>query len=427
MSARLAVVIPVYNHARFIGEALESVLAQTRRPDRVICIDDGSKDDSVAVMRAFEPRGVEVMARENRGAHNTINELVSIAARDCEWISILNSDDRYLPQRFEKCLQVAAANPGKSVISTRLEVIDEQGNRMREDEPRARWFYGVQSLGDAADLSPAEWLGRGNFVATTSNVFARASYLLANPFRPYRFNHDYFFLAGAAWRDEIALSREVLMQYRVHGSNTIATKPEPLIREMLRMHLDLFRHYADEFAGDPEKRARFFAYSRALWDNMSSFHAGMFQVLLAQLAKSFSEDDLEKLALSLGGPEFEVSPNRSLAGAYDGTEPLSITTLSRKLDAMRLERSRMAEERDALRQLLDLRQSLAASRWVSLGTAMGLGKSLRKNEGKGAVEKLQRLREACAHSAWLRWGRMFGADPAGRPGNGGQGSNSKST
>lgn len=217
------------------------------------------------------------------------------------------------------------------------------------------------------------------------------------------------------------------MQYRVHGSNTIATKPEPLIREMLRMHLDLFRHYADEFAGDPEKRARFFVYSRALWDNMSSFHAGMFQVLLAQLAKSFSEDDLEKLALSLGGPEFEVSPNRSLAGAYDGTEPLSITTLSRKLDAMRLERSRMAEERDALRQLLDLRQSLAASRWVSLGTAMGLGKSLRKNEGKGAVEKLQRLREACAASPWLRWGRMFGADPAGRPGNGGQGSNSKST
>ena len=427
MSARVAVIIPVYNHARYIGQALESVLGQTRRPDRVICIDDGSRDDSVAVMRAFEPRGVEIMARENRGAHETINELVGLAARDCEWISILNSDDRYLPERFERCLAVAAANPGKSVISTRLEVIDEQGNRMREDEPRARWFYGVQSLGDAAELTPAEWLGRGNFVATTSNVFARAAYLRANPFRPYRFNHDYFFLAGAAWRDEIALSREVLMQYRVHGSNTIATKPEPLIREMLRMHLDLFRHHADELAGDPAKRARFFAYSRALWDNMSSFHAGMFQVLLAQLAKHFSEDDLEKLALAPGGPEFEVSPNRSLAGAYDGTEPLSITTLSRKLDAMRVERARMTEERDALRQLLELRQSLAASRWVSLGIALGFGRALRKNEGKGAPEKLQRLREACAASAWLRWGRAFGADPASRPANGGQGSNSKST
>ena len=76
MNPRLAVVIPVYNHARFIGEALESVLNQTRKPDRVIVIDDGSKDDSLAVMEPFKARGVEVSGRENRGAHNTINELI---------------------------------------------------------------------------------------------------------------------------------------------------------------------------------------------------------------------------------------------------------------------------------------------------------------------------------------------------------------
>jgi glycosyltransferase involved in cell wall biosynthesis len=416
MNQRIAVIIPVFNHARYIGEALESVLSQTRPADRVICIDDGSKDDSVSVMRGYESRGVEVRSRENRGAHETINELVRLAAQDCGWISILNSDDRYLPARFEKCLAVAAEHPGKSVISTRLEVIDEQGNRMREDEPRARWFYGVQSLGDGnGGISPAEWMGRGNFVATTSNVFARAEYLLANPFRPYRFNHDYFFLAGAAWRDEIALSREVLMQYRVHGSNTISTKPEPLIREMLRMHLDLFHHYADELAGDSEKRKRFLEYSRALWDSMSSFHAGMFQVLLAQLAKRVPEEELAQLALSLSGPEFDVSPNRSLAGAYDGTEPLSIGTLSRKLDAMRDERARLCDERDASRELLELRQALASSRWIGLGTFLGFAKGLRRNDGKGAREKLQKLREACAASPWLKVGRFFGEDVLKNP------------
>ena len=55
MSDRIAVVIPVYNHARYVGEALESVLAQTRKPDRVIVIDDGSKDDSLDVLGAFIP------------------------------------------------------------------------------------------------------------------------------------------------------------------------------------------------------------------------------------------------------------------------------------------------------------------------------------------------------------------------------------
>ena len=113
MSERIAVIIPVYNHARYIGEALESVLGQTRPPDRVIVIDDGSKDDSVAVMQPFKERGVEVFARENRGAHETINELVRLAAKDCEWVSVLNSDDRYLPRRMETCLEVVRANPGK--------------------------------------------------------------------------------------------------------------------------------------------------------------------------------------------------------------------------------------------------------------------------------------------------------------------------
>lgn len=412
MSERIAVVIPCYNHARFIGEALESALSQTRKPDRVIVIDDGSKDESLAVMEAFKARGVEARGRENRGAHETINELVRIAAADCDWISILNSDDRYLPARLERCIEVARSNSGKSVISTRLEVIDDHGARMREDEPRARWFYGVQSLGDLSDLSPAEWLGRGNFIATTSNVFARAAYLQANPFRPYRFNHDYFFLAGAAWRDQIVLSKDVLMQYRVHGSNTISTKPEPLMREMLRMHLDLFHHFADELAADESKRRRFFDYMRALWDNMSSFHSGMFQVLLAQLAKRAPEAELETLAKSIQGSEFDTSPNRSFAGAYDGKEPLSVNVLSRKLDALREEKLRWQEERDALIELLKVRQQLNASRWVSLGAALGLAKSLRKNEGKSAAEKLQKLKSACAGSTWLRVGAALGSAAA---------------
>lgn len=408
MTPRLAVIIPVYNHARFIAKGLESVLSQSRPPDRVIVIDDGSKDDSLAVMEPFKARGVEIRGRENRGAHNTINELVQIAAQDCDWISILNSDDLYLPGRFEACFNLAAQHPDKSVLCTRLEVIDADGQRMAEDEPRARWFYGVQSLGQNHSLSPAEWMGRGNFVATTSNVFARASYLTANPFRPYRFNHDYFFLAGAAWRDQIAVCDQVLMQYRVHGSNTITTHPEPLIREMLRMHLDLYHHYADELKNHPLMRQRFYEYSQALWENMSSGHAGMLQVMLAQLAQTASPDALEALAASLSGPEFDLAPNRTLAGSYDGSAPLSSAVLSRKIDQLRLDQDRLKQDRSSLDQLARLRTHLSSSRWATLGIALGFAKSLTRNDGSSPTEKLARLQHHCAHSAWLKTGSSLG-------------------
>jgi glycosyltransferase involved in cell wall biosynthesis len=412
MSPRLAVIIPVYNHARFIGEALESVLSQTRKPDRVIVIDDGSKDGSLAAMEPFKARGVEISGRENRGAHNTLNELVQLAAADCDWVSILNSDDRYLPGRFAECFATAERHPGKSIITTRLDVIDAEGNRMSGDEPRARWFYGVQSLGDAQELSPAEWMGRGNFVATTSNVFAKTAYLLANPFRPYRFNHDYFFLAGAAWRDQIACSPEVLLHYRVHGANTISTKPEPLIREMLRMHLDLYHHYAGELKADPAMRQRFYLYSQALWENMSSLHAGLLQVLLAQLAQNTPPEALETLAASLQGPEFDVSPNRTLAGAYDGKEPLSAAVLSRKLDLLRATQEQWRAERSALSSLARLRGRLVRSRWVSLGNTLCLSWVLRTNDGGNPIEKLANLKNACLRSWWLRLGSRLGSSTA---------------
>jgi glycosyltransferase involved in cell wall biosynthesis len=407
--SRIAVIIPVYNHAKFVGEAIESVLAQTRQADRILVIDDGSKDNSLAVCQAFADRGVQARGRENRGAHNTINELVQWAADEgCDWINILNSDDRYLPRKLEACLALAEANPTMQVISGRLEVIDEQGAIMPLDAKRARWFYGAQSLTEADRSNVAELLGKANFIATTSNVFARTDYLLANPFRPYRFNHDYYFLAGAAWRDVIGLVPEVLMQYRVHGNNTIATKPEPLIREMLRMHLDLFHDYAADLAQNAAMRARFSDYCRALWDNISSFHAGLFQVAIAQIVAEVPEEKLQALAYSLQGNEFDTSPNRGLAGAFDGTAPLSVTTLNSKLDALREEKTRWGAEREAWNELLKVKQALQDSRWAAIGMALGLAHALTKNEGKGPTEKLAKLREACAHSPWLKRGERLG-------------------
>jgi hypothetical protein len=402
---KIAVIIPVYNHARYVGEALESVLAQTRKADRILVIDDGSKDESLAVAQSFADRGVQARGQENQNAFNTINTLVRWAHEEgCDWVNILNSDDRFLPGRLAACAAYAEQHPEKAVVSTRLQVIDDQGQIMATDAKRARWFYGAQSLTEQPYGSVAELLGKANFIATTSNVFARTDYLLANPFRPYHFNHDYFFLAGAAWRDLIGLVPEVHMEYRVHGSNTITTKPEPLIREMLRMHLDLYRHYADELATNDVMRERFFDYCRAQWESISSFHAGMFQVAVAQLVGQFGEDQLQRLAQALSGSEFDVSPNKALSGSYTGAAPLSAATLSTKLEELRSEKARLQEEREAWAELAKLRHIIGSSRWMALGGLLGATKGLQGNQGRGPVEKLTQLRELCSASRWIAWG-----------------------
>jgi glycosyltransferase involved in cell wall biosynthesis len=411
MPERVAIVIPCYNHSHYVGVALESVLAQTHKPDRIIVIDDGSKDDSVAVLRSFESRGVEVSARENRGAHNTINELIAKAATDCDFIGILNSDDRYLPERIAQCLQSALEHPGKSVFSTKLRVIDGEGKPMPEDAPRSRWFHGAWMLGAQDDTEIPEWLGQANFIATTTNVFARASYLAANPMRDYRFIHDYFFLSTAALENQIQIVPEVLLEYRVHGSNTISTKPEPLIKEMIRLQLDFYKQHAAHLRDGAEFRKRFYRYVRGTWDSISSLHAGLVQVALAQLAAKASDTDLEAIMASLGGPEMEVFPNKELTIALGGStqETSGSGVLARRVAELKQSVAKEKADREALDALARLRQSLLSSRWIQIGLALGLAGSLKRSQGKTPLEKLQSLRKACRKSRWVSLGAKLGS------------------
>jgi hypothetical protein len=401
---RLAVVIPSYNHAAYIRRAVESCLHQTRRPDRIVVIDDGSKDNSVEILRGYAPQGVELLARENRGAHNTINQAIEMAAQDCEAISILNSDDHYAPERFARCLPLLEQNPDKSVVCTGIRVIDSADGDIDPAEPRAKWFRAVWSWAQKPGADLCEWLGLANFPATTSNVIARREILLRFPFRPYRFNHDYYFLAQAVLRDQMLVLPEPLVNYRVHASNTINTSPAPLLREMLRMHLDLLRDLAPELRADAPLRSRLARYLRSAWQNVSALHEGALLALLAQPLEKLTYDDLAALAAQpevADWPEMREYPNKHLVNAHGGAEPLSEGSgLSDKFAALRREHLERRETERAWKEIASLQQKLGKSRLLALARIFGV----RFDTGSGSPqEKLSALKSALLRSRWAKW------------------------
>jgi hypothetical protein len=410
---RLAVIIPCYNHARYIGAAIESCLAQTRRPDRIIVIDDGSRDDSPAIIRSFADRGVEGSARENRGAHTTINELLAMAAKDCDVVSILNSDDHYAPQRFEKCLPLLEADPQKQVAVSALRVIDENDNDLAASEPRAKWFRAMWSL-HTPDRDLCEWLGVGNFPATTSNVIARTAWLQRFPFRPYHFNHDYYFLAQTILREGMVVHPDKLVNYRVHGTNTMNSEPAPLLREMLRMTFDLAHDLAPELAADPALRARWARYSRAQWDSISSFHGGLYQTLLAGAVARMTEEEILQAVTALTKdqyPELLTYPNKSLVNQWDGTSPVTgAVGLTDKYEALRLTEKESKARARGFKELATLRGRLTESRWLALGRTLGLWKPPVLPSGN-PEDQATALAEALPKQFWFCLGKRLGVLP----------------
>lgn len=431
---KVAVVIPLYNHERYIGAAIDSLRVQTRPPDRVIVLDDGSSDGSVnAILKAAAAAGADspgqrgspiktrtdVLFQENAGAHHTINRLVEMA-EDCDCVSILNSDDCYHPRRLERCVEHMEAHPETGIVCTRLRLIDEAGRTLPADAPRAKWFSAAWSFRHSADdhsrLDLAEWLGLANFPGTTSNFCARRDYLLAHPFLDYRFAHDYYALVAAALENRLAVLDAELLDYRVHSSNTINTEPERLIREMLRVNLDLAREFGPRLLSEPELRANFTRYQRSTWSNVSGFRADLFCTLLIGAVVGLPAEAVAALPMTLDAatvPEVGQYPNRALVNAYDVASALAPTSgLADKFYALKAQLSLARAAGQPWSEYRQLQAALLGSRWMALGRLAGCTRAIHKAGGKTAQEKLAILRERVAASGWVRWGRRLGSASA---------------
>lgn len=114
----VTIIIPSYNYAKYLPECIESALAQTHKPHRIIVIDDGSKDDSVAIARSY--KGVEVISKENEGVILTKN--LGIQLSTTTWTIFLDADDIMEKHYIEKTLATALASKA-DVVYTDMEYI----------------------------------------------------------------------------------------------------------------------------------------------------------------------------------------------------------------------------------------------------------------------------------------------------------------
>jgi glycosyltransferase involved in cell wall biosynthesis len=395
---KVATVIPSFQHARYLPAAIESVFGQTRLPDLVLVLDDGSTDDSVAVIErlAAEDR-FRWRARENRGAHSTLNELVAWAdSEGCDVVSILNSDDVFEPDRLKTLLEALDHRPDTEVLCSELSIVDEYDKRLTTDHPRARWLRAVWSMEQVRPRDITEWLGIGNFVVSTSNLVARTRFLRRFPFRPYRYAHDYYFAVQAGLRGKLEIVEQPLLRYRVHAYNTMNIAPLPLLKEMLRMHLDLARELGPELMQDANLRASYARYNRALWWNISSLHCGLLQTLLAAGLATWTDDDIQSLIAGLdeGIPELFTYPNKALVQEHDGLAPVNEGFgLVEKYQALRNAHAEVNEELKAAYELAQLQNDLLQSRKFALKCLMGQNDDVVSDVGGDARGKLQLLKQ----------------------------------
>lgn len=380
----VAVVIPLYKHEAYITAALDSLRAQTRPVDKIVVVDDGSSDGSVERVKGTGDGRIHLIEQGNTGAHAALSTGIT-AAEGCDYISILNSDDAYHPERIERCLEFLGRQEDCDVVCTRLHLIDEHGARVPGDDPRERRLTRLWRTIDPA-ARPARALGYANFVKTTSNLFGRREAFLRHPFRPYRYVHDYAFALRVALEQRLGVLDEELLLYRVHGTNTIKTGPAgELPRELLRMNFDLLRELAPQLQTSSDLRRATREYFQNAFGNHADFQAEPFLALVAKFLAGIPADELTNRLSTIhpaAFPELTAAPD-------PGLKEITAT----------------ADLAESVRALLD-------SRWFALGRALGFARAPLMARDL-PHQRLGAWKKALQRSRWLKLGRALGfySDP----------------
>jgi glycosyltransferase involved in cell wall biosynthesis len=222
----VSVVIPAYNQAGFVGQAVESVLAQTYPHQEIILVDDGSTDKTSEVVTNFGFK-VRYIYQENRGLAGARN--TGILAAKGDLIGLLDADDCWKPNYLEKMITLAGENPNAAAYYCRAQCMDFDGKEL----PRV--------LG-GPPVPPEElfWkLLRANFIIPSTTLIRRDCLVAAGLFdSSFRSCEDWDLWLKFLPSHQIVGSSETLVRYRIHGSSlsTDPTRMQYATRAVIEKH-----------------------------------------------------------------------------------------------------------------------------------------------------------------------------------------------
>jgi glycosyltransferase involved in cell wall biosynthesis len=282
----VSVVIPSYNHARFVTQAVDSGLAQTYPNVEVIVVDDGSKDGTRQSLKPYLGR-IRYIYQENQGlaaARNT-----GIQAAQGAYVALLDADDLWHPQKLQRQLAYLAAHPNVALLAAaETTTLPNSWPVIPDTSPFGACPVPVEQLAMCSRFGPSgvvvarECFGRVGFFDTTlRSVEDRDMWLrIANHY-------------------PVHMLTEVLWYYRLHGNNMSG-----VARVMEDYELKVIRRWLSSAEGS--RAEKLFAQrilARASYAAAVRYaNAGQTWMALKRMAQSFTRWPLPLYRSDMVGP-----------------------------------------------------------------------------------------------------------------------------
>ena len=229
---RVSVIMASFNHAGFVGQAVDSVLSQSFTDFEFVITDDGSSDATVDVIRGYaDPRVQLEVFPQNRGACHAMNRCIERSKG--EYISVINSDDWFLPGKLEAQVEFLDRHRDIAAVFAKPIMVDEAGALLdKENNP-----FGDIFIDDLPDRFA--WLRfffyHHNALCHPTVMIRRSVYDVVGLYSPsLRQLPDFDMWVRICARYEIRVMPKQLIAFRVLSGqrNTSAGTPEALLRSL---------------------------------------------------------------------------------------------------------------------------------------------------------------------------------------------------
>lgn len=220
---KISVACCTYNGEQYIAAQLESMQAQTRLPDEVIVCDDGSTDNTVAIVEAFakqSPFAVKVFRNESKPLGSSKNFEKAITLCSHELIALADQDDVWMPEKLNKLS--AAFDAGVGLVFSNALVVDEQLN--------SKGFTLFESLAVRKAECDLIQLGKPTEVLLRRNLVTGAGMAFLSKFKPLvlpvsdNWVHDGWIALLISTQADVVMLQEPLFLYRQHSKNQIGAR-----------------------------------------------------------------------------------------------------------------------------------------------------------------------------------------------------------
>ena len=125
---KLTILMPLYNAAPFISEAIDSVLSQSMTDFELLIVDDSSEDESVEIIKSYDDDRIRLLQRQHLGIDSTLNYGLTQSRSDI--IARFDADDICFPQRLEQQYKFLSSNPEYVICGGNAEYIDARGDHL---------------------------------------------------------------------------------------------------------------------------------------------------------------------------------------------------------------------------------------------------------------------------------------------------------